>query len=60
MIAYQAAFGLNLTIQAAALIWFALPWLRSSIAIAAPDVQVNFAPATAEGSILEPSQVMDW
>ncbi|WP_244553086.1 MFS transporter [Bradyrhizobium erythrophlei] len=60
MMAYQAAFGLNLTIQAAALIWFALPWLRSIIPIAAPDVQVNFAPATAEGSMLEPSQVMDW
>jgi predicted MFS family arabinose efflux permease len=59
-IAYQAAFGLNLTIQAAALIWFALPWLRSFIPIAAPDVQVNFTPATAEGPILEPSQVMDW
>ena len=61
MIAYQAAFGLNLTIQAAALIWFALPWLRSFIPIVAPNVQVNFAPATAEGSILlEPSPVMDW
>ena len=60
MIAYQAAFGLNLTIQAAALIWFALPWLRSFVPIAAPDVQVNFASVAAEGSILEPSQVMDW
>jgi predicted MFS family arabinose efflux permease len=60
MIAYQAAFGLNLTIQAAALIWFALPWLRSFVLIAAPDVQVNFASATAEGSILEPSQVTEW
>jgi MFS family permease len=60
MIAYQAAFGLNLTIQVAALICFGLPWLRSFVPIAAPDVQVNFAPATAEGSILEPSPVMDW
>jgi MFS family permease len=60
VIAYQAAFGLNLTIQAAALIWFALPWLRSFIPIAAPDVQVNFASVAAEGSILEPSHVMDW
>jgi predicted MFS family arabinose efflux permease len=60
MIAYQAAFGLNLTIQAAALIWFALPWLRSFVLIAAPDVQVSFASATAEGSILEPSQVTEW
>ena len=60
MIAYQVAFGLNLAFQAAALIWFALPWLRSFVLIAAPDVQVNFASATAEGSILESSQVMDW
>jgi predicted MFS family arabinose efflux permease len=59
-IAYQAAFGLNLTIQAAALIWFALPWLRSFVPIVAPDVQVNYAAATAEGSMLEPSQVADW
>jgi predicted MFS family arabinose efflux permease len=60
MIAYQAAFGLNLTIQAAALIWFALPWLRSFFLVAAADVQVNSASATAEGFILEPSQVMEW
>jgi predicted MFS family arabinose efflux permease len=60
MIAYQTAFGLNLTIQAAAVIWFVLPWLRSFVLVAAPDVQVNFASATAEGSILEPSQEMDW
>jgi MFS family permease len=60
MIAYQAAFGLSLTIQAAALIWFALPWLSGLVSSAAPDVEVNFASATAEGSILEPSQVVDW
>lgn len=60
MIAYQAAFGLNLIIQAAALICLALPWLRSFVPIAARDVQVNFASVAAEGSILEPSQVMDW
>jgi predicted MFS family arabinose efflux permease len=60
MIAYQAAFGLNLTIQATALIWFALPWLRNFVPVTRPDVQVNFASAMAEGSILEPSQVVDW
>ena len=60
MIAYQTAFGLNLIIQAAALIYFALPWFRSFVPIAAPDVQVNFASVAAEGSILEPSPVMDW
>ena len=60
MIAYQAAFGLNLTIQATALIWFALPWLRNFVPVTRPDVQVNFASAMAEGPILEPSLVVDW
>lgn len=54
MIAYQTAFGLNVTVQAAALIWLALPWLRSFVPIAAPDIQVNRAPAMAEESIPSP------
>ncbi|WP_390895254.1 MFS transporter [Bradyrhizobium diazoefficiens] len=29
VVAYQVAFGLNVTLQIAALIWFALPWLQS-------------------------------
>lgn len=41
MIAYQTAFGLNVTVQAAALIWFALPWLRSFVPVAAPDIQLT-------------------
>jgi hypothetical protein len=27
--AYQAAFGFSLALQAAALVWFAIPWLRT-------------------------------
>ena len=29
ILAYQAAFGLNVAVQIAAFVWFALPWLRS-------------------------------
>lgn len=29
ILAYQVAFGLNVAVQIAALVWFALPWLRS-------------------------------
>jgi predicted MFS family arabinose efflux permease len=29
ILAYQVAFGLNVALQIAALVWFALPWLRS-------------------------------
>ncbi|KWV49271.1 arabinose ABC transporter permease [Bradyrhizobium macuxiense] len=29
LVAYQVAFGLNVALQIAALIWFALPWLQS-------------------------------
>ena len=29
MVAYQAAFGLSVALQAAALVWFAMPWLRT-------------------------------
>jgi hypothetical protein len=29
VVAYQAAFGLSLALQAAALVWFAMPWIRT-------------------------------
>jgi hypothetical protein len=29
ILAYQVAFGLNVAVQIAAFVWFALPWLRS-------------------------------
>lgn len=31
IMAYQVAFGLNLALQMAAMVWFALPWLRSFV-----------------------------
>lgn len=68
-IAYQASFGINLMLQAAALIWFAVPWLRSlagqlSRVFARPkagsdDRSLPVAPL-AERSILQPSPGMDW
>jgi hypothetical protein len=29
VVAYQTAFGLGLVFQAAALVWFAMPWIRT-------------------------------
>ena len=29
VVAYQAAFGLSLALQAAALVWSAIPWIRT-------------------------------
>jgi MFS family permease len=63
--AYQAAFGVSLALQAAALAWFTVPWLRILarklyVSFAPPDEEAAFVPATAEGSVLEPSQGVDW
>jgi predicted MFS family arabinose efflux permease len=68
-IAYQASFDINLMLQAAALIWFAVPWIRSltgrlSRVFARPkagsdDRSLPVAPL-AERSILQPSPGMDW
>ena len=69
VVAYQTAFGLSIILQAIALIWFALPWLRDlgkqlSLASAHPDAdltsQQKFVLAQAEGSILEGSHGSDW
>jgi hypothetical protein len=64
--AYQGAFGVSLALQAAALAWFAVPWLK----LLAKKLCVSFAPrdegaaafvpVTAEGPVLEPSQGVDW
>ena len=63
--AYQAAFGVSLALQAAALAWFAVPWLK----ILARKLYVSFAPldepaalvpVTAEGPVTELSQGVDW
>jgi MFS family permease len=63
--AYQAAFGLSLTFQVLALLWFVVPWFRSFArslrhSFRSPDDQAALVVATAEGSLLEPSQGVDW
>ena len=69
VVAYQNAFGFSLLLQAAALIWFALPWLRSFVryvrfSFARPnaglDGQLGLAPAASEGVVLEASQGVEW
>ena len=69
VVAYQTAFGLGIALQAIALIWFAVPWIRGlgeqlSAAFAHPDAgpagQLELVLAPAEGSILEGSQGSDW
>jgi len=64
--AYQTAFGLCLALQAAALVWFLVPWLESffrhhySIS-ASPDSGITASvPPAAEGLILEGSQGAEW
>ncbi len=67
--AYQAAFGSSLVLQAAALIWFALPWLgrfvrHLRVAFAPPhgalDRQAALVPVASEGAVLEASQGLGW
>jgi predicted MFS family arabinose efflux permease len=63
--AYQAAFGVSLALQAAALAWFTVPWLRILArklydSFVPQDEEAAFVPVTAERSILEPSQGGYW
>ena len=63
--AYRAAFGLSLALQATALLWFAVPWLRSFVrqlylSFAMPDGQAALVPTTAEGPVPETSPGIDW
>jgi len=68
-IAYQSAFGVNLTLQAAAFIWFTMPWLRTLASHlrrllerpdASSDNRVELVPAVPERSILQPSAGVEW
>lgn len=68
-IAYQSAFGVNIMLQVAALILFAVPWLRRLARYlshvfqqpdASPDRQVELVPAVTEGPILQASAGVDW
>ncbi|MDU1495616.1 MFS transporter [Bradyrhizobium sp.] len=66
-VAYQIAFSCGIALQAAALIWFAVPWLRNfvrylSASIASPLVGLDRPMAlvpVAEGVVLEASRE-DW
>ena len=69
VIAYQFAFGLSVALQAAALLWFALPWLRTlsrhlytwfTWPSAQQESQAEFVMAAAEGPILEAREVSEW
>jgi MFS family permease len=67
--AYQAAFGLSLALQAVALAWFAVPWLRSFVRHlyllfarpdAAPDEKLAPVPPAAERIFLEAPRGGEW
>lgn len=63
--AYQAAFGLSLVFQAAALVWFATPWLQTfyrSFAQQDPTQggRAGFGVKPIDGRILEMGQVTEW
>lgn len=67
--AYQAAFGFSVALQVAALVWFAVPWLRSVFRHFRPsfapkqagsDSQLALVPAASEGVVLEASQGVEW
>lgn len=69
VVAYQVAFGFSLSLQAAALIWFAVPWLRGvvtylrlSIASLRADLddQPALVPVASEVAVLEASQGVEW
>ena len=61
--AYQTAFGFGLALQFAALLWFAVPWLRSFVRfifVPADGRAVLVPAAVAEETVLEPSQGIEW
>jgi len=69
MTAYQVAFGISLTLQAAALIWFVVPWVRTigkrfyqsfPWPSAERESQSTFVVAPVEGPILESHEATDW
>jgi predicted MFS family arabinose efflux permease len=69
IVAYQCAFALTLALQAAALLWFAIPWLQivlrrlySSLAPQNPahDIHSGFVVVRGEGAILDTCEQVDW
>lgn len=68
-IAYQVAFGLSVTFQAGALIWFAVPWLRTSSRYlyasftrpsAERESRAEFAMVSIDGPILDAHEATEW
>ncbi|MGE0289402.1 MAG: nitrate/nitrite transporter [Bradyrhizobium sp.] len=69
VVAYQLAFGLGAVLQAAALLWFAVPWLqRLSTHLYASltrpsaerESQAEFVTLPVEGLILDAREAADW
>ena len=67
--AYQAAFGLSLALQVAALVWFAIPWFRTfgeylygSFARRPAEHygQAGFVRLPVEAPVLEAYERMEW
>jgi len=67
--AYQAAFGLSLALQTAALVWFAMPWIRTfgknlSIPFAEPHTvrgsPIGSGGLPIDGPILEACEGVEW
>ena len=67
--AYQIALGLSLALQVTALVWFAVPWLRSFVrylrlSFAPPragfDGQLALVPASSGAIVHESSREVEW
>ena len=68
-VAYQVAFGLSVAFQAVALLWFAMPWLRTlsrhlyasfTRPSAERESQAEFVTVPVEGPILEAHEAAEW
>jgi ParB/RepB/Spo0J family partition protein len=68
-VAYQYAFGLSLVFQAAALVWFAIPWLRTygecffrlfTRPTAEHGDRAGFIRVPDEGPVLDAQAQMEW
>ena len=68
VVAYQLAFGLGAALQAAALLWFAMPWLqtfsrRLYVSFKRPSAgreRVAFVTVPVEGLILDTREAAEW
>jgi hypothetical protein len=61
--AYQAALGLCLALQATALVWFAMPWIRTFSRNAfgePPESAAGSGGSSIDGPILEACAGADW